>query len=270
MSETAPAQLPSEDLPVALTIATSDSGSGAGIQADLLTFAARGVYGITAFACLTAQNPNGVSGIAQLQPEFLRQQLDQNAAYFNISAVKTGMLFSEPYIEVAARFLRQAAVPVVVDPVMVAASGAQLLEDDAVAALEEQLLPLATLITPNLDEAAVLLNWRPETAEDMKRAAWELQERYGCAVLVKGGHLGGDELVDVLRTGDGSELELRATRIPEINTHGSGCTLASAITAELAKGLALAEAVTQAHAYLQKAIAHPVRVSGEYFISHGA
>ncbi|MGE9294421.1 MAG: bifunctional hydroxymethylpyrimidine kinase/phosphomethylpyrimidine kinase, partial [Puniceicoccales bacterium] len=170
------------ELPVALTIATSDSGAGAGIQADLLTFAAHGVYGVSAFAALTAQNPEGVSAIHEVPPDFLQAQLDQLAAYFPIRALKTGMLFSAPLIETTARFIQRKNIPAVVDPVMVSTSGAVLLQPDAVATLEKELLPCATLITPNLDEATVLLGRPVERVDKLAATAQELCEKYGTAV----------------------------------------------------------------------------------------
>ncbi len=257
------------ELPVALTIATSDSGAGAGVQADLLTFAARGVYGVTAFAALTAQNPDGVSAIEELPPEFLQAQLDQLAAYFPIRALKTGMLFSAPLIEMTARFIERESIPAVVDPVMVSTSGAVLLQPAAIATLEKKLLPRAVLITPNLDEAAVLLGREVKSETDLAATAAELSERYGTAVLLKGGHLPGGTLIDTLSRPGEAPLQLTSERIENINTHGSGCTLSAAIAAELAKGLSLPDAVRAAHAYLQAAMKQPVLVRGERFIGHG-
>ncbi|MBC2594293.1 bifunctional hydroxymethylpyrimidine kinase/phosphomethylpyrimidine kinase [Ruficoccus amylovorans] len=260
--------MPSE-LPVALTIATSDSGAGAGIQADLLSFAARGVYGVTAFAALTAQNPDGVSAIEELSPGFLQAQLDQLAAYFPIRALKTGMLFSAPLIAVTASFIEREKIPAVVDPVMVATSGAVLLKPEAIATLEAELLPRAALITPNLDEAAVLLGRPVSRSDELASTAAELSARYETAVLLKGGHLSGGTLIDTLVRPGEAPLQLTSTRIENVNTHGSGCTLSAAIAAELAKGQPLPAAVRAAHAYLQAAMKQPVQVRGERFIGHG-
>ncbi|MEM8550331.1 MAG: bifunctional hydroxymethylpyrimidine kinase/phosphomethylpyrimidine kinase [Verrucomicrobiota bacterium] len=254
--------------PVALTIATSDSGAGAGVQADLLTFAARGVYGVSAFAALTAQNPDGVRAIHELPPDFLTAQLAQLDAYYPIGAVKTGMLFSAPLIEATADFVRKLSVPLVVDPVMVATSGAVLLQPDAIATLEAKLLPQASLITPNLDEAAVLLHGERPIVSNLSEASQALAKKYGTSVLLKGGHLEEDELVDVLAQVDGTLEHFRTPRIEGINTHGSGCTLSAAITAELAKGQPLTTAVQAGHSYLQHCLCRPLHLGDAAFISH--
>lgn len=259
----------SSECPVALTIATSDSGAGAGVQADLLTFAARGVYGVSAFAALTAQNPAGVSAIHELPADFLQAQLDQLAAYYPIRALKTGMLFSAPLIRATAHFIEREKIPAVVDPVMVATSGAVLLRPEAIATLEEELLPRATLITPNLDEAAVLLGRPVDKVAELAATAQELSARYHTAVLLKGGHLPGGTLIDTLAIPGQEAVRFTSKRIENVNTHGSGCTLSAAIAAGLAQGLALTDAVATAHAYLQAAISAPLRVAGENFISHG-
>lgn len=246
--------------PVTLTIATSDSGGGAGIQADLRTFAACRTFGVSAIAALTAQNPDGVSAIEALSPTFLRAQLDQLQGWFAIRAAKTGMLFNRELIRETACFLRETGIPTVVDPVMVASSGAQLLESDAVDTLKQELLPGAAVFTPNLDEAEVLLGWRPDNPDTMHEAARELADTYRSACLLKGGHLDGDTLIDVLALSDGTAHTYTATRKPTVNTHGSGCTLSAAIAAGLARGLSLPSAVAEAHAYLANAIQNPLRL----------
>ncbi len=257
------------DLPVALSIAGSDSGGGAGVQADLLTFAANGVFGTTAISCLTAQNPDGVSGVAAMAPEFVVEQARQVFRFFRVRAVKTGMLFNAPIIAAVAALLReQRGVPVVVDPVMVATSGAALLQPEAVAAVREQLLPLAALVTPNLDEAAVLLGRRPESSAAMRVGALELAQRFGVPFLLKGGHLGGDELVDVLALPDGLSERWVGRRIEGVDTHGSGCTLSSAIAAQLALGRPLVEAVAVGREYLRRGMARGVAAGGRKFIAH--
>lgn len=256
------------DTPVALTIATSDSGGGAGVQADLKAFAANGVHGVSAFAALTAQNPDGVSAIHELPAEFLRAQLAQLRAYYCIGAAKTGMLFSASLIRETATFVRESKLELVVDPVMVATSGAVLLREDAIDTLKTELLPLATLVTPNLDETAVLLGQRPGTVEQMEEAGHALAIAYDAAFLIKGGHLEGAELVDVLVTPEGDCLRMGGRRNDDINTHGSGCTLSAAIAAHLAKGLGLPEAVAAGHAYLQRAMQQGLRVRGEQVIQH--
>ncbi len=257
-----------DSLPTVLTVATSDSGAGAGIQADLLTFAAHRVFGVSALAALTAQNPDGVSRVAAMEPHFLKAQLKSVEAFFPVKAVKVGMLFNAGLIEEAVAFLRRCGVPVVVDPVMVASSGARLLEAGAQRALVERLLPLATVLTPNLDEAAVLLDSALETAADLRAGARRLVSQFQTAVLLKGGHLPGEELLDVLMLPDGTLAEFVARRVPDLDTHGSGCTLSAAIAAQLGLGLALPEAVGRAHAYLQAAMREAVTVGGRRFINH--
>ena len=258
-----------DELPVALSIAGSDSGGGAGVQADLLTFAAHGVFGTTAITCLTAQNPGGVSGVTAVEPEFVAEQARQVFRFFRVRAVKTGMLFNAPIIAaVAAVLAEQGGVPVVVDPVMVATSGARLLQAEAVAAVCERLLPRAALVTPNLDEAAVLLGRPPADECAMRAGALELARRFGVPFLLKGGHLGGDELVDVLATPDGRTERWAGVRIEGVDTHGSGCTLSSAIAAHLALGRPLAEAVAAGRDYLRRGMERGVATGGRRFIAH--
>lgn len=259
--------MPPVNLPVAMTIATGDSSCGAGAQADLLTFAARNVYGLTAFAALTAQNPDAVDAIFELTPEFLMAQCVHNARYYSIGAMKTGMLFSKPLIETVDSFLQQTTCPVVIDPVMVATSGATLLKEDAIDTLKS-LLPRATLVTPNLDEAGVLLGETPQSKEDIQTAAHALAKTYLTAFLLKGGHAKGDQIEDVLALPNGNTHYYHAQRQKAVNTHGSGCTLSAAIAAELAKGVCLTEAVASAHAYLQKGFAKPINVAKDTFIAH--
>lgn len=256
-------------LSVALTIAGSDSGGGAGIQADLLTFAANGVFGTTALTCLTAQNPGGVTAIEALSAAFVQEQIQQVHRYFRVAALKTGMLYSTGIIAAVADFLRdQRKIPAVVDPVMVATSGAGLLDPDALAAMRERLLPLALLVTPNLDEVAVLLGEKPTTADDSVAAGRQLAGTYGVAFLVKGGHLPGDELTDVLVKPDGSLKTYTSPRVAGVDTHGSGCTLSAAIAANLAKGMALDDAVGAARVYLLRGLEHSVKVGDRRFINH--
>ncbi|MDP0501657.1 MAG: bifunctional hydroxymethylpyrimidine kinase/phosphomethylpyrimidine kinase [Verrucomicrobiota bacterium JB022] len=258
-----------EILPAVVSIATTDSGCGAGIQADLLTFAARNTFGTTLITNLTAQNPDAVLAIEELSSEFIEAQWKALHGFFDLKAIKTGMLFSERVIRLVAGFLREVEIPIVIDPVMVSTSGAVLLQEEAIEALREELLPLATVITPNLDEAKVLLGWRPETKADMGRAAAKLAKLFGTAVLLKGGHLEGEaELVDVLHWGDGEQREFRHLRIDGVDTHGSGCTLASAVAAELAKGYRLELAVAEALTYLHRTLAQPLQVDGRRYINH--
>ena len=257
------------ELPVALTIAGSDSGAGAGVQADLLTFAAHGVFGTTAITCLTAQNPAGVTAIEALPPAFVQEQILQVHRYFKVRALKTGMLHSAGVVTAVADFLRaQRQIPAVIDPVMVATSGAVLLDPRALTAVREQLLPLALLVTPNLDEVAVLLGETPATPTAMVLAARTLVEIYGVAFLVKGGHLSGDELTDVLVKPTGEVRMYTSLRVEGVDTHGSGCTLSAAIAASLAHGMTLDDAVETARGYLRRGLERSLTVGGRRFINH--
>jgi hydroxymethylpyrimidine/phosphomethylpyrimidine kinase len=239
---------------IALTIAGSDSGGGAGIQADLKTFHRFGVFGTSVIAAITAQNTLGVSGWSAVPVEMIRAQLDAVAGDLRPGAVKTGMLADAEVVAAVARGLRDHALaPYVLDPVMVATSGDVLLEPTAVAAVRRELLPLADVVTPNLDEAAILLGEPVGDVEAMRRAARLLVERGGAkAALVKGGHLAGSETVDVLF--DGELSEFRHARIETRSTHGTGCTLSAAIAAQLAAGRSLRDAVPRALDYVHEAI----------------
>jgi hydroxymethylpyrimidine/phosphomethylpyrimidine kinase len=253
-------------LPVALTIAGSDSGGGAGIQADLKTFAALGVHGTTAITCLTAQNPRRVLGIQPATPRILAQQIEAVFEELAPAACKTGILFSAELIEAVARCLRpHRTVPLIVDPVMIATSGAKLLQSDALRALTNTLLPLATLVTPNLGEAELLTGLKLRDEEGLRDAACSLHERFGCAALVKGGHLRGvREAVDIFFDGT-TELLLSAPFVPGISTHGTGCSYAAAIAAYCAHGLHLPKAVMRAKEFVTQAIARSCRV-GRHFV----
>jgi hydroxymethylpyrimidine/phosphomethylpyrimidine kinase len=240
--------------PVALTVAGSDSGGGAGIQADLKTFQAFGVFGTSAVTAVTAQNTLGVTAIHKVPPELVAAQIAAVITDLDPAAGKTGMLADEPIIRaVADCFESIPALPLVVDPVMVAASGDPLLEESAVAALLEELLPLATLVTPNLEEAEILTGLKVRSEPGMRAAAEKLIAA-GCgAVLVKGGHLEGTEVVDVLF--DGAEWsEWRARRVLTRSSHGTGCTLSAAITAGLAAGQALTDAVERGIRFTRAAL----------------
>jgi len=238
----------------ALTIAGSDSGGGAGIQADLKTFMAHGVYGASAITAITAQNTLGVQAVELLSPDLVAAQIASVLDDIGADAVKTGMLGAAPIIERVAEVLRRYGVrQLVVDPVMVAKSGDRLLAADAVSALREALLPLALVITPNLPEASVLLGRPVRDEAAMRAAARDLHALGPRYVLLKGGHLSGDA-VDVLYDGE-TYVELRAARIATRHTHGTGCTYAAAITALLARGLPVEQAVRQAREYLLGAIA---------------
>jgi hydroxymethylpyrimidine/phosphomethylpyrimidine kinase len=238
-----------------LTVAGSDSGGGAGVQADLKTFSALGTYGCSVFAALTAQNTRAVTAIHDIPPDFVTAQLDAVFEDIEIAAVKLGMLSRPEVIDAIADGLgRHGARNIVIDPVMVAKSGARLLREEAMSALKERLLPLATLITPNLPEAGVLLDLEPAKDEaGMIQMAAALRELGPKAVLVKGGHLEGPESIDVLDAGDDPQV-LVAPRVTTRNTHGTGDTLSSAIAALLARGFDLADAVREAKAYLTGAL----------------
>jgi hydroxymethylpyrimidine/phosphomethylpyrimidine kinase len=247
-------------IPIALTIAGSDSGGGAGIQADLKIFAALGVHGTSAITCITAQNPKRVLGIEPCSPQIVRQQIEAVFAELPPAAVKTGMLFSTEIIRVVANFFQNSKPKtknpkLVVDPVMVSTSGAMLLKPSALRALQNELLPLAALTTPNLDEAEILTGRKLRAPEDLRRAAREIHHRFGCAVLVKGGHLKHlREAMDVLFDGR-NEWLLSAPFVRGVSTHGTGCTYSAAIAAYLARGCRLPEAVRGAKLFINQSIA---------------
>jgi len=237
----------------ALTIAGSDSGGGAGIQADLKTFAAHGVFGMSAITAITAQNTQAVTASVALDPALVTAQIDAVASDLPVHAVKIGMLANAAIVgAVAAALRRHRLGPVVLDPVMVAKSGARLLDDDAVDALRTQLLPLATIVTPNAPEAGVLVGRPVTTLDGLRDAAVELVRLGADAALVKGGHLEGPA-TDVLATAAGV-VDLPADRIASRHTHGTGCTLAAAIAANLATGTDLRDAVERAKAYVTRCI----------------
>lgn len=242
-------------LPRALTIAGSDSGGGAGIQADLKTFTVFGVYGTTAITALTAQNTMGVAGVHAVPADFVRAQIDAVLGDIGTDAAKTGMLANADIVVAVALALRDHRVErLVVDPVMVAQSGASLIENEAVRVLVEQLLPLATVVTPNVPEAEVLAQMQIRGVDDQRAAARALLRSGARAVLVKGGHLEGDESVDVFD--DGAIVqELRTPRLRVRHTHGTGCQMSAAITAGLAAGRSVTEAVTEAKRFITTAIA---------------
>lgn len=260
-----------ENWPVALTIAGSDSGGGAGIQADLKTFASLGVHGTCAVTCITAQNPKGVSGIQASKPEIVRKQIEAVFDELRPTAVKTGMLFSTEIIRVVADwFDHRKRPPLIVDPVMVATSGVRLLKTAAVRALQTELLPLATLITPNLHEAQIMTGFLIETPEDLRKAARFIYSNHGCAALVKGGHLPGlNEALDIFYDGN-TELLLKAPFIRGISTHGTGCTYSAAIAGYLAHGCDLVKAVRLGKTYITQAIAESYAAGGHSVLATSA
>jgi hydroxymethylpyrimidine/phosphomethylpyrimidine kinase len=240
--------------PVALTIAGSDSSAGAGIQADLKTFSSLGVYGLTAVTCVVAETPGIVSKIEPVSAELVRDQIEVLLRGFPAAAIKTGLLFSGGIIAEIARALRaHGPIPLVIDPVMVATSGDALLQDDAIQIYERELFPLAALLTPNLGEASRLIGKSIRDLPGMRDAGKILAEKYGVPVLLKGGHLTGENAIDLL-FGNGNAIEFSAPFSRGIATHGTGCTYSAAITAGLANGLPLEEAVRRAKIFVTAAI----------------
>jgi hydroxymethylpyrimidine/phosphomethylpyrimidine kinase len=243
-------------LPPVLSIAGSDSSCGAGVQADLKAISALGGYALNALTSVVSETPGKVSRVRLLEPEFIADQIRVLFEAFPIRAAKTGMLGGSAQVEVVVQAWKTHAggIPLVVDPVMVATGGGRLLEDDAVSAMKTLLLPLATLITPNMDEAEVLWSKPVTTREAMETCAWDLAQIFQTSVLLKGGHLIGDDAADVLCTEDGL-MWFEAKRTPNVQTHGTGCTYSASIATGLANGLELVEAVTQAKEFVSCAIA---------------
>jgi len=238
--------------PVALTIAGSDNSAGAGAQADLKTFGALGVYGLTAISCVVAEVPGKVTSIQPIEPRIVGEQIQLSFEAYPVAAVKTGMLHSKAIIEAVCDELESRRPLLVVDPVMVATSGTALLDSAALESYTERLFKIATLITPNLDEVATLLGRKVSDLPSMREAGAELVARFGSAFLLKGGHLPG-EAVDLLFVAD-KIWEFSSPRIPNVKTHGTGCTYSAAITAGLAKGLPLEKAVAGAKEFVTGAI----------------
>jgi hydroxymethylpyrimidine/phosphomethylpyrimidine kinase len=249
----------SEQLPAALTIAGSDSSGGAGIQADLKTFAALGVYGTCAITAVTAQNTTGVTGVMPIPTDMIIAQIEAVVSDIPIRATKTGMLFSAAIVEAVAASVAALDLPLlVVDPVMLATSGDRLLDDDGVRALCAELLPQALVVTPNIPEAEVLAGRSIETLEEVRAAAQEIHQRSGAAIVIKGGHASESAdglLVDLLFDGE-RFTEYQTSRIQTRHTHGTGCSFAAALAAGLARGDSLLEAVAGAQAFVAGAIAH--------------
>jgi len=241
---------------VALTIAGSDSSAGAGIQADLKTFAAFDVYGLTAITAVTAQNRAGVAGVTALSADFVTAQIEAVAADFPIHATKTGMLANAAIVEAVAAAIRELELAaVVVDPVMIATSGDRLLDEDGVRSLATELLPLAMVVTPNIPEAEALSGQTIASVDDARAAALRIHELGPANVVITGGHAAGDEIVDLLFDG-ALFTELPIARVPVREAHGTGCTFASAVAASLARGAAVVDAVARAQSYVAGALAH--------------
>jgi hydroxymethylpyrimidine/phosphomethylpyrimidine kinase len=242
-------------IPVALSIAGSDSSAGAGIQADLKTFSALGVYGLSAVTCVVAETPGKVSRIQPVSAQIVREQIDVLLSNFPVSAAKTGLLCSAEIVSVVARTIRNKRIPLVVDPVMVSTSGDVLLEPGAVQLYEQELFPIAALITPNLNEASELLGEQIRDRSGMEQAVRALGNKYGVAVLLKGGHLSGNAAIDLLFY-RGKITEFVSPFIREIATHGTGCTFSAAITAGLASGLPLGNSIKRAKEFVTQSIRH--------------
>jgi hydroxymethylpyrimidine/phosphomethylpyrimidine kinase len=247
-------------IPIALTIAGSDSSAGAGIQADLKTFSALGVYGLSAVTCVVAEIPGKVSRLEPISVQMVREQIEVLAKHFPIAAIKTGLLCSAAIISAVAASILDLGrkVPLVVDPVITATGGDSLLEPDAIETYQRELFPIASLITPNLDEAAQLLGDKIQNRQSMKRAGKELERKFKTAILLKGGHLRGDEAVDFLFA-NGKVVEFGAPFVRDIATHGTGCTYSAAITAGLAAGIPLPDAITRAKKFVTASIANRLR-----------
>src|SRR5437588_10142316 len=251
-------------IPVALSIAGSDGSAGAGIQADLKTFSALGIYGLTAVTCIVAEVPGKVSRIEAVSARIVREQIEVLVKNFPIGAIKTGLLCSAEIISVVAKAIRSmhrnsaSRVPVVIDPVIVATSGDLLLELAAIETYEKELFPLASLSTPNLNEAERLLGTEIKDRQARRRAGKKLEREFGTAILVKGGHLEGDAALDLLFIG-GKVVEFSAPKAFGVATHGTGCTYSAAISAGLASGLALEVAIRRAKKFVAEAIAQHFR-----------
>jgi len=265
---------PIEEVPVALSIAGSDSSAGAGIQADLKTFSALGVYGLTAVTCVVAESPGKVSRIEPVSVEIIREQIEVLAKHFPIAAIKTGLLCSAEIISAVAKTIRDITrmllprIPLVIDPVLVATSGDALLEPPGIDTYVSELFPLASLVTPNLDEAGRLLGREIKDQRSMRIAGEELQKQFGTGILLKGGHLPSDYATDLLFV-EGKVVEFSAPKTSGVATHGTGCTYSAAITAELAKGLPLEKAIHEAKKFVTKSIQNHLQWGGLHALNPG-
>jgi hydroxymethylpyrimidine/phosphomethylpyrimidine kinase len=254
---------------IALTIAGSDSGGGAGIQADLKTFAFLGLHGVSVLTCITAQNPVQVIGIQPVSPKMIESQLEAVFSELKPDAVKTGMLYNQEIIHRISRFLQNKTnIPLIVDPVMISTSGARLLKPVATKILLDELIPLAHLVTPNLHEAQILLNRSIETINEARTAAQDIYKKFKCPVLLKGGHLSGlSQALDFFYDGS-EELLLNAPFIKGISTHGTGCTYSAAIAGYCAKGFSMRKSVIQAKTWITRAIAQSFLAKNHFVLNH--
>ena len=247
--------------PVALTIAGSDSGGGAGIQADIKTFSSLGVFGASAITAITAQNTQGVRGIQAISPEILRGQIEAILEDFIVDAIKIGMLHNKDAVKVVSETLPSfRRTSIILDPVMISTSGSKLLEDDAIRTIMDELFPKATLLTPNIPETEYLSGIKINNEADILCAARKLQEKGYNAILIKGGHIPGVETVDRLFINENNPICLASPTVETFNTHGTGCTLSSAIAAYMALGHSLVEAVRLAKEYMNNALVHGANV----------
>lgn len=255
-------------IPSVLTIAGSDSGGGAGIQADLKTFQSLGVFGTSAITCITAQNPTGVFGIMEVDSLLLEKQISVVLEYFPIAYAKSGMLFSKDIIQIVVQIIKKYKIKLICDPVMIATSGSKLLKEDAIDLIKEELIPLSYLITPNSDEASLLLNKEIKNSGDMESASRELFNLYKVPILLKGGHLRENKkLKDILF--DGRELSVFPSEyIEKVSTHGTGCTYSSAITAYLALGYDLKTSVLYSKSYLHNTILNSINLGKSTSLNH--
>ena len=257
------------NLPVALSVAGSDSSAGAGIQADLKTFSALGVYGLTAVTCIVAEIPGKVSRIEPASAKIVREQIRLLAKSFPVGAIKTGLLCSAEIVSVVAKAIREMGktlplrIPLVIDPVFVATSGDLLLKPAAIETYEKELFPLASLITPNRDEAERLLGAKIKDYQSMRTAGRELERKFAAAILLKGGHLAADRAIDLLFA-NGEMLEFSAPFVRSVATHGTGCTYSAAITAGLASGLTLEKAIREAKKFVTASIARHFRWTSRF------
>ena len=258
--------------PVYLSIAGSDCSAGAGLQADLKAGFALGCYPLTAVTCVVSEVPGKVEGIVAMEPQFVADQVRICLEHFPVAAIKTGMLYSPEIVRAVVAELQGYTGPIVVDPVMIATAGEPLILQAAISVYEQSLMPRTTLLTPNLDELQRLLGTEESisTADDLQQAALVLARKYNCAVLAKGGHLGGDTCTDILVQTDGSYSRWSHPRTLGISTHGTGCTLSSAVAAHLAHGYELKEAVERALLYIAKAIATSHKLGELWAVNHHA
>lgn len=245
---------------IVMTIAGSDSGGGAGIQADLKTFQELGVFGTSAITALTAQNTLGVEGIFPTTADFVKQQIEVVFNDLPVKAVKTGMLFSAEIIETVATALKEINIQLVVDPVMIAKGGSRLLQMEAVEALTKKLLPLSTVLTPNIPEAEVISGMSIRNQVDIDVAAKKILDMGVASVIMKGGHLESIDSIDTVYFQDGTHFAIKTDRINTKQTHGTGCTFSAAITAFLGKGMSLREAIIEAKKFVHLAIANPLNI----------